>query len=119
MAYNQYGGLGPRSWQPSFLGSRAEFTASYDTNPEFQVIVIIPFSTPCGAGRRWLIVSILKLKLVPKCGIQAHLSLYTGLNYYLCDHNAKVQAGIEYQDLDTPDGSVDTLTYILAVRTYF
>lgn len=48
-----------------------------------------------------------------------HLSLYTGLNYYLCDHNAKVQAGIEYQDLDTPDGSVDTLTYILAVRTYF
>lgn len=48
-----------------------------------------------------------------------HLSLYTGLNYYLCDHNAKVQAGIEYQDLDTPDGGVDTLTYILGVRTYF
>ncbi len=48
-----------------------------------------------------------------------HLSLYTGLNYYLCDHNAKVQAGIEYQDLDTPAGNVDALTYILAVRTYF
>ncbi|MDX1681115.1 MAG: porin [Akkermansiaceae bacterium] len=48
-----------------------------------------------------------------------HLSLYTGLNYYICDHNAKVQGGIEWQDLDTPSGSVDTLTYILAVRTYF
>ena len=48
-----------------------------------------------------------------------HLSLYTGLNYYLCGHNAKVQAGIEYQDLDTPAGNVDALTYILAVRTYF
>lgn len=49
----------------------------------------------------------------------SHLSLYTGLNYYLCDHNAKIQAGVEYQDLDTPDGNIDALTYILAVRTYF
>ena len=48
-----------------------------------------------------------------------HMSLYTGLNYYLCGHNAKLQAGIEYQDLDTPSGNADTLSYIFAVRSYF
>lgn len=48
-----------------------------------------------------------------------HMSYYAGLNYYLCDHNAKIQAGIEYQDLDTPSGDINTLTYILGVRAYF
>ncbi len=48
-----------------------------------------------------------------------HMSLYAGLNYYLCGHNAKLQAGIEYQDYETPSGDVDALTYIFAVRTYF
>lgn len=49
----------------------------------------------------------------------SHQSLYAGLNYYLCDHNAKVQGGIEYQQMDTPAGDFDTLTYILAFRTFF
>lgn len=48
-----------------------------------------------------------------------HHSLYAGLNYYLCSHNAKIQAGIEYQTMDTPDGDFDTLTYLIAFRTFF
>ncbi len=49
----------------------------------------------------------------------AHHSLYGGLNYYLCNHNAKVMAGVEYQTMDAPSGDFDTLTYLLAFRTYF
>tara|TARA_B110000037_G_scaffold223181_1_gene303367 strand:+ start:5979 stop:7226 length:1248 start_codon:yes stop_codon:yes gene_type:complete len=49
----------------------------------------------------------------------SHHSFYTGLNYYLCGHNAKIQGGIEYQTMDTPAGDFDTLTYVLAFRTYF
>lgn len=49
----------------------------------------------------------------------SHHSLYAGLNYYLCGHNAKVQAGIEYQTMDAPTGDFDTLTYLLAFRAYF
>jgi hypothetical protein len=48
-----------------------------------------------------------------------HHSLYAGLNYYLCGHNAKIQGGIEYQTMDTPAGDFDTLTYLLAFRTFF
>lgn len=48
-----------------------------------------------------------------------HHSLYAGLNYYLCGHNAKIQGGIEYQTMDTPSGDFDTLTYLLAFRTFF
>jgi phosphate-selective porin len=49
----------------------------------------------------------------------SHHSLYTGLNWHLCDHFAKVQAGVEWQTMDTPDGSFDTLTWLLALRTSF
>jgi hypothetical protein len=49
----------------------------------------------------------------------SHHSLYGGLNYYLCGHNLKVQGGIEYQTMDTPDGDFDTLTYQIAFRAYF
>ena len=49
----------------------------------------------------------------------SHHSIYAGLNYYLCGHNAKIQAGIEYQNMDTPAGDFDTLTYLLAFRTNF
>lgn len=49
----------------------------------------------------------------------SHASLYTGLNYYLCGHNAKIQGGIEYQQMDTPLGDFDTLTYLIAFRSYF
>lgn len=48
-----------------------------------------------------------------------HHSFYTGLNYYLCGHNAKIQAGIEYQTMDTPIGDFDTLTYLIGFRTFF
>lgn len=50
----------------------------------------------------------------------SHQSIYTGLNYYLCDHNAKIMAGMEYQQLDAPGPEdVESLTWILAVRTCF
>ncbi|NNC88247.1 MAG: hypothetical protein HKN82_07295 [Akkermansiaceae bacterium] len=51
-----------------------------------------------------------------------HHSIYAGLNYFLCGHNAKVMAGVELQSLDTPgvgDGDADAVTYWLAFRTYF
>lgn len=48
-----------------------------------------------------------------------HNSFYGGLNYYVCGQNAKIQAGIEYQTMDTPAGDFDTLTYLLAFRTFF
>jgi hypothetical protein len=48
-----------------------------------------------------------------------HNSFYGGLNYYICGQNAKIQAGIEYQKMDTPAGDFDTLTYLLAFRTFF
>jgi hypothetical protein len=48
-----------------------------------------------------------------------HHSFYTGLNYYLCGHNAKIQAGIEYQTMDTPIGDFYTLTYLIGFRTFF
>lgn len=48
-----------------------------------------------------------------------HHSFYTGLNYYLCGHNAKIQGGIEYQTMDTPIGDFDTLTYLIGFRTFF
>jgi phosphate-selective porin len=46
-------------------------------------------------------------------------AFYAGLNYYLCGHNAKLQGGIEYQTMDTPDGDYDTLTYVIAFRSFF
>ncbi len=49
----------------------------------------------------------------------SHQSAYAGLNYYLCDHNAKFMGGVEYQQMDTPTGDFDTLTYIFAFRSYF
>lgn len=49
----------------------------------------------------------------------SHHSFYGGLNYYLCGHNAKLQGGIEYQTMDTPGGDFDTLTYVIAFRTFF
>ncbi|GHC64187.1 porin [Roseibacillus persicicus] len=49
----------------------------------------------------------------------SHHSIYLGLNYYLCDHNAKLMAGVEYDELSTPTGDVDALTWWLAFRTYF
>ena len=44
---------------------------------------------------------------------------YLGLNYHLCGNNAKVMGGVLYEDLNTPGGDVDAITYTLAFRTYF
>jgi hypothetical protein len=49
----------------------------------------------------------------------SHHAIYAGLNYYLCGHNAKVFAGLEYDDFDTPAGDADSLTYWLGFRSYF
>lgn len=46
-------------------------------------------------------------------------TLYAGLNYYLCGHNAKIMAGVEYNTLNTPVGDVDALSYLIAFRTFF
>lgn len=48
-----------------------------------------------------------------------HHSLYAGLNWYLCGHNAKIMTGVEYQTIDTPDGDADATTLLLAYRMYF
>lgn len=48
-----------------------------------------------------------------------HHSIYAGLNYYACGHNAKIMTGIELETLDTAGGDVDALTLWLALRTYF
>jgi hypothetical protein len=46
-------------------------------------------------------------------------TLYAGLNYFLCGHNAKIMGGVEYASLDTPNGDASTLTYQIAFRTFF
>ena len=47
-------------------------------------------------------------------------SLYAGLNYYLCGHNAKFQLGLEYETMHQQDGDdADALTAWLAYRMYF
>ena len=48
-----------------------------------------------------------------------HHSFYLGLNYLLCDHNAKIMTGIQYDDLSTKDGEVTGTTYWFAYRTFF
>ncbi len=48
-----------------------------------------------------------------------HHSAYLGVNYYLCGHNAKVMAGVQYDHLDTPAGSLDGLSWLVAFRTAF
>lgn len=49
----------------------------------------------------------------------SHHSVYGGLNYYLSGHHAKFQGGVEYQTLNAIGGDLDTVTYLLAFRTYF
>lgn len=46
-------------------------------------------------------------------------TLYAGLNYYICGDNLKIMGGIELSALETADGNVDTVTYLLGFRTYF
>ena len=46
-------------------------------------------------------------------------SVYAGLNYFLCGHNAKIMGGVEYENLQTMIGDADALTWWLAFRSYF
>lgn len=49
-----------------------------------------------------------------------HHSLYAGLNYYFCGHNAKVMAGVEYDDISSDGADIyDGFTTFLGFRTYF
>ena len=48
-----------------------------------------------------------------------HHSIYAGLNYLACGHNAKIMTGVEWETLDAAGGDVDALTLWLAFRTYF
>lgn len=49
-----------------------------------------------------------------------HHSAYAGLNYYFCGNNAKVMAGIQYDDISSEGDNVFTgWTTFLAFRTYF
>lgn len=46
-------------------------------------------------------------------------TVYAGLNYHFCGDNLKLMGGVEYSNLDTPIGDVDTWTYLIAFRTFF
>jgi hypothetical protein len=49
-----------------------------------------------------------------------HQALYAGLNYYICGHNAKLQAGVEYETADGTTGvDADATTLWLGFRTSF
>ncbi|MEJ6829989.1 MAG: porin [Akkermansiaceae bacterium] len=46
-------------------------------------------------------------------------TIYAGLNYYLCDHNAKVMLGAEYETLDGDGVDLEATTLWAAFRMYF
>jgi hypothetical protein len=46
-------------------------------------------------------------------------TLYAGLNYHFCGDNLKLMGGVEYANLNTPDGDVDAVTWLIAFRTFF
>jgi len=56
-----------------------------------------------------------------RLNVENYHTIYAGLNYYVCDHNLKVMAGYEYAtgDLYGVAGSVESGTWMLALRTYF
>jgi len=49
----------------------------------------------------------------------SHHLVYTGINWYLCGDNAKFMTGVEYDNLNTPDGNADAFTLWAAYRMYF
>lgn len=46
-------------------------------------------------------------------------TIYTGLNYYVCENNLKLMGGIECSELNTPAGKTDAFTYLLGIRLKF
>ncbi len=55
-----------------------------------------------------------------KTGDENH-TFYGGLNYYICDHNAKIMTGVEYEILNGDKNNTDlnATTYWLAFRSFF
>lgn len=49
----------------------------------------------------------------------SHHSVYLGLNYYLCGHNAKLMGGLQYEEMQTPNGRFDATSYLIGFRMYF
>ena len=47
------------------------------------------------------------------------LTYYAGLNYYLCGNSAKIMGGVTHTRLDTRNGEVSALSYMVAYRMYF
>ncbi|MGE9268619.1 MAG: porin [Verrucomicrobiales bacterium] len=46
-------------------------------------------------------------------------TFYAGLNYYLCDHNAKIMTGVEYETLEGSNEDLDATTVWAAFRMFF
>lgn len=46
-------------------------------------------------------------------------TIYGGLNYFLCDHNAKLMTGVEFETVDGGATDSDATTFWLAARMYF
>ena len=46
-------------------------------------------------------------------------SIYAGLNYYICDNNVKIMAGVSHDELETRRSQVRATTYQIAFRTSF
>jgi phosphate-selective porin OprO/OprP len=47
-------------------------------------------------------------------------AVYAGLNYYICDHNLKLMAGVEYATMDQDTGrNYESVTFMTGVRLYF
>ena len=46
-------------------------------------------------------------------------TIYAGLNYFLCDHNAKLMTGVEYETIDGGERDAEATTFWLAARMYF
>ena len=56
--------------------------------------------------------------LDPAKGDENH-TIYAGLNYFLCDHNAKLMTGVEYETIDGGERDAEATTFWLAARMYF
>jgi len=49
----------------------------------------------------------------------SHHMLYAGVNWYLCGDHSKFMFGVEYDNLQTPNGTADGTTLWAAYRMYF
>lgn len=60
-------------------------------------------------------------RVVNSRNVTNYHAFYAGLNYYICDHNLKLMAGVEYATADSRGGSegYDGFTYFTGVRLYF